>query len=655
MNNKKILMIAALSVAIIVLFGIGYAFFIYNVVGEKNNELLAGEIYLNFNEGTRVLNLQTAFPMTEEEALKRDDNYITFTLSGKNTYKKKDIYYEIKLNYGDDISGKTRYNDEHIRFEFKETKDGVTKTIFSNYTFSELNDTRIWVNTIDRNTTEEIEITYQLRMWISDEVLISDTSPDATYTTGEFARGFASVKISVYGDLVEKSIEVPKNLYETIETTLASYLLADDGDARIVSGTEEELTNNYVWYSGKMWRIVALNNDGSVKLVTDKSMTAIAYADYEAPYESSFVYQWLNEDFLDTLYNYENLLVTNYKWNATLMADASKPEETTMVQGIVGLLNLYEYGASYSIISRTSYLNTGYYWWLLTPYHEINVFADRWYAVADESMHPIASIMGIVPMGVRPSINLKSNIQVIGEGTNKKPYRIVGDVEKSMTNGLLNERLSGEYVSFDNELYRIVSIENDITKITKVDYIRDSNNNVVIKDFASTTYFGAEGNEESDNYWDYYLNNIWYNSISDDYRNMIVDGTYYLGGGTAGINYKDTICAISDTTETTKICQKTNSKYEGKVGLGRIGELFTNQLGDGYTNSSDIWTITPYIGYNSVEVFRVFNYDYAYNVKIDESEDNGDGGARPSMFLSSSVYITGGTGLPDDPFQIAMN
>ena len=111
---------------------------------------------------------------------------------------------------------------------------------------------------------------------------------------------------------------------------------------------------------------------------------------------------------------------------------------------------------------------------------------------------------------------------------------------------LLNTRQSGEYVNFDGELYRIVGIENNTTKLNKMDYVRDESDAVIEKNFSSSITFSS-GN--SDTYWDYYLNNTWYNSISETYKNMLVEGTYYLGRTRS--NYKGAICATASNTVTT--------------------------------------------------------------------------------------------------------
>lgn len=206
-KSKSMFMILAL-VILISIIGISYAFFIYNKVSENGSKLIFGDIYLKMNEGTDTITLTNVFPETKEKARSRTDNQITFTVSGVNTTTNKDIWYEIMLNEGNEIAGKTRYNPEDLVFDLIEIdEDGNEIMIVDAMSFEDINARRIWVNTIDRNTATEINKTYKLRMWLSEDVFISDTNPNATYDVETFENAYGSVKVSVYGDFVEKSID----------------------------------------------------------------------------------------------------------------------------------------------------------------------------------------------------------------------------------------------------------------------------------------------------------------------------------------------------------------------------------------------------------------------------------------------------------------
>ncbi len=397
-----------------------------------------------------------------------------------------------------------------------------------------------------------------------------------------------------------------------------------------------------------------------MKLVTEDDITSIQWG-RTVEYDGSWVYQWLNEDFYDTLVNSSNIIDSNSTWNYSRdKNDIPVRPETIVTQKTttapIGLLNSYEYYNSYRCIGQNTdactgssyssgYLHNGYSWWLITSYSSSNVRNIYGGSLSYESPSSVG-------YGVRPSVNLMSRLKFTGEGTKTNPYKIVGDKKDVVNNTtLLSSRSIGEYVKFDNDLYRIVDLSDGITKLTRVDYLR-ANGAVINKNFASTIYFGNSSNTQADTYWDYYLNNTWYNNISSTYKNMLVDGTYYLGLYGSNTNYKIAICNNADLdTVTTANCTKyTSNVFVGKVGLPRVGEMFSSQLGSGYSTSITFWLITPYRN----EVVRfVGGNDYL----VGNSPTSITVAARPSITLKPGIKITGGTGYvggeTNSPFEIS--
>ena len=464
-------------------------------------------------------------------------------------------------------------------------------------------------------------------------------------------------------------------------TSACNNLTIEENGTIYLSGTKDCIDFNYVWYSGKLWRITAVNPDGTVKMITDDQISVISYnsADYSynAPYRGvnfyeiskkndksytgSYMYQFLNEDFLDTLYNYKNIIVEDSTWNIT-NSNASSDEmskklpETTLINNStigkntpVGLLNSYEYYLSYKNIGSTigyttGYLEIGSYWWLLNPGNSLYVWV-----VHNGSASPGLITTTTSTYGVRPVVVLKSNIQLSGgSGTKDDPYTISGEQEKPTINTtLLNTRTVGEYVVFDEdgddstkEIYRIVGIEEGKVKLNKNDCIK--NGKTVVKKMFSTnpTY----GNGDSDDYWDYYLNNTWYNSLAS--KSMLDKGTYYIKQFNYGTSYKNSLCNTDNTIETTKNCVKTTSIWNGYIGLPRLGEMFASNQENDKSNSS-IWLITPY---SSSLVWNVTS-GYGYT---DREDPTNTYAARPSIYLKSNVVITGGNGTKTNPFTIAL-
>ena len=171
--KKRKMVIAIISLSIILVLGIAYAWFSFYQEG-VNRKLVGGDIYLSLTDGTETINLQNVFPETAQEA--RDvtrhvagtatNNTLTFTVEGENN-SEKTIYYEILLNYGDELeSTYKRFYDRHIVFDLIEIGANNEETYLVNaQSFENFNRTRIWVDSIAANGGT-IDKTYKLRMWL---------------------------------------------------------------------------------------------------------------------------------------------------------------------------------------------------------------------------------------------------------------------------------------------------------------------------------------------------------------------------------------------------------------------------------------------------------------------------------------------------------
>ena len=619
-KQRKILIIAIFCV--ITLF-ISTSYALLTNFDKTDNVVVfqTGNLNMSVNNTEGLINLNNKLPESDTDGL-ANATPIVLTLTNTGTILIQG--FDVKLVSENSTTNVSTLSEDYIKYAIS-LDNGAT---YQTPSILSSNDNIIYSG---YNLEVDKSVTIYLKVWIDENA--GNNAINKTY--------YGSIQVDLYQKVTTFSETFKENVISSNTETCATYV-EEDG-ITYISGTKDCIDFNYVWYSGKLWRITAIYPDGTMKMITDDNITAIRYGSdvnfYTDESNSSYIYQWLNEDFLSTLYNYENIIVTDASWNATQTSSVStKPTETTMVTAPVGLLNSYEYYKSYQNTSYISgYLNIGYFWWLLNPYSS----SDVWYVVSYANAHyydPSGSAYG-----ARPSINLQSGITINGgTGTSDDPYTISGDKE-TITAGttLLNTRQSGEYVNFDGELYRIVGIENNTTKLNKMDYVRDESDSVIEKNFSSSTTFGSG---TSDTYWDYYLKNTWYNTISSNYKNMLVEGTYYLG--TTSSSYKGAICATASNTVTTVDCEKTTSTWIGYVGLPRYGEMFASQQGSGYSTSASMWLITPY---SSLHVWYVHSSGNASH-----SAPSDVNGARPSINLSSAVKITEGTGLKNDPFEISM-
>ena len=633
MNNKRQLLLSIGLVLILVLMivGISYAAFKFVGLGTKPNTITTGAITMKYEESTNTISMNNALPTTDATGKVRltAGEYFDFTLSGtiKGT---ENINWEIAAE--DVTTGTKKIDGKYIKLYLTSLDENN-------------NETEVMKPTV--YTTEKAENTYTGRP--TNMMSLAKGTTSTSFSTKYRLRMYVDESYNPQGDGGNLAFSIKINAYGKTGNVMpktgpvAKVLLSGVGDNGTIDTSDSEQTfitgtnpNNYIWYSGKLWRAVSIDpSDNSVKLVTQWNISSIPYnADGNTAFQGSYMEQWLNDTsvdgFLGNLREQDKFIKTDSVWNATSTTETTKPAKTTMVTDAVGLLNVYEYTMSYkNATDFTGYLNNGLYWWTLTPYSTSGVRSVVYYGY-DNYNSPATSF------GSRPSINLKSAVKIIdGDGTVDNPYRLQGDND-SPTGALLSTRYSGEYISFgtgENNLYRIVSHENGTgTKITSAIPLKESSSYKSIK-------FGSNATFSKDNTIGTFLNDNYLTSgtyLTSEQVNMIEDNTtWYLGTVGSGTNYK--LAKYQDATSS----NLTTSTTTAKIGLLRLGELMAGQ----FDYNTTYWTLTPLDASN---VRSVYNYGSADGYSPTDSS-----GSRPSMNLKSTVKIVSGTGTKSDPFVIS--
>ena len=602
MKNKKYILLLIASLLVVIILGVTYAWLIQTVNSNKIQAMRVGTFKLSLEEGNS-LSLPSSEFMSDEDGLKQDG----FTFSVANTGKFTGSY---SVYLADDSinSDQTRLDDKYIKYnlEVNGTKGNSVA----------LNNRKIYEGTLAKGKTDD----FILRIWLNKDV------------NGDIGGQVFKVKLR---------IEVNQ---EITPTPVAEKLLAGVGSNGSIDTSDSEQTfitgtnpNNYIWYSGKLWRAVSIDtSDNSVKLITQWDISIISYNVVgNSLFQGSYMEQWLNDTtvdgFLENLREPEKFIKMDSVWNNTITTETTKPAKTTLVTDAVGLLNMYEYTMSLKNADyKTGYLNNGLNWWTMTPSDSNNIYLVNDYGVAP-TMYSSRNTFGI-----RPVINLKSNIKIVSvNGTKDSPYRLEGDNDKTLSGTLLSRRYSGEYISFgtgENNLYRIVSHEDGIgTKITSEFPLKENGTFKTIT-YGDSTIFSVNNNIGQ------YLNSQSY--LSDNNQNMLVESNWYLGKFNDADNYKLAKYKSSDMTEL-------NEYVTAKIGLLRVGELMCGQFDTRYSNGN-YWTITKEDNTN-IRGISVTGYTRAY------SFNDTDVAIKPAMNLKSNVVITGGDGTKSNPFTIALN
>ena len=612
-TKKKyvILVVVTIVISIVALFGASYALLTMTLEGDKKITLTAGILKVDFTDGNYI-NLENQAPVSDAKGQKMTPYTFTITNTGNIN-----AYYHVSLE--EDATNTLTNNYLKMRLTNDKGYDsGVVKV-------SGLGSGNFEIKGEEKlEPGEDNKVTYTLWMWLSEDA--DNGAQGKEYKSKIVVTSYDRKSPTVGNTLLEN---IPKeNLY-------------DDGVDTFITGEDP---NNYIWYSGKLWRAVSVNNDAkTTKLVTQWNISSTVYnVSGNTAFEGSYMEDWLNDTsadgFLGNLRDYENFIVTDSVWDATLDATAlgriTRPNGKTTVTAPVGLLNMYEYQTSYiGTTYGNGYLNNGLYWWTLTPQSTSLVRCVNNNGTSNG--YPADAY------GVRPSINLKSSVRIAdGDGTIDNPYRLNGDNDTNLSGTLLSSRYSGEYIRFgndENNLYRIVSHENGSgTKIVSdqplkssgnfLSSVFDSNSSV---SYSSSNTIGAFLNSE-------YLTNY----VDTTYSDMIEDSTtWYLGTVGEGASYK--LAKYTDTN----MSSTTSSTIDAKVGLLRFGELMAGQF-DRNENNTNYWTLTPY---NASYVRYVDRYGSALN-----NNPTNAYGVRPSINLKSNVQIASGTGTKLDPFVLTL-
>ena len=169
-------------------------------------------------------------------------------------------------------------------------------------------------------------------------------------------------------------IEGNESIYElvTLEKNIVNFGegLYKEGKEFIFKGN---VHNNYVKYSGRIWRIIS-TNEGNVKMITDEVQTSLVWG-VKTDYENSLVKSWLNNEENNIKSFYESLKRPEVLVKNKTCVDEFNENEVkcdVINEDKIGLLSIYEYNLAGA---EKSYLNIDEYWWT----SNVNSNKDAWY------------------------------------------------------------------------------------------------------------------------------------------------------------------------------------------------------------------------------------------------------------------------------------
>lgn len=429
--------------------------------------------------------------------------------------------------------------------------------------------------------------------------------------------------------------------------------------------------NNYIWYSGKMWRVISYDQvTEHVKAVTDDSVTSIYYSHNNSTYPNSDVNTWVNNEFYNSLKNPNQFIVSNnWYYDSSTKYDKQKvgiisEEEYSIVKdwyndsdsvtwlssgkrnvsfGDVdcnGTVNNDDLDLLYNYINGTENLIKEQFK-NADVNHDGNINLKDWSALMSYLNGKI-SYGGLQKeasdvIGVRPVVTFSADVMVeSGSGTETNPYMIDNtDTAFGKTGELINTRYSGEYVKLGGKLYRIVSVTDDgYTKL--------------IGTTSEGTYVFSD---ETGGYtYDFTVSNVKTNLLE-------TSGNWYKNLSTAEqllISNKGQFCLDTINSENpvylSPRCMSEGRLRTSKVGLPKMGDFFTSSIenvGEFY------WTINPETESNAVGT----QYDAKINIitptgAVINANITDSNATVVVFYLNSNVKIKSGNGMKNTPYEL---
>ena len=471
---------------------------------------------------------------------------------------------------------------------------------------------------------------------------------DGSFVMDDEECGVTPPDVGLVGDAISETV---LEKYPYLATTGNGCTTSNENNYSYMGGCylKGNPTDNYLWYSGFLWRIMGINADGSVRLITDENVTGISYHESSSNWDGSHAKDWLNNYFYPRLKG--NDIIVEQTWcsettTSSSSARTSCSNNLSTEKAKVGSISLDEYNLAGA---GNSYLNIGQYQWTLTPYNGSYAW-DVGYngnSINDGVNDGVRDAYGL-----RAVINVNSNVTITGgNGTlgetwssEAGPYILNEDKSIEVTGKLNEKATSGEYVLYAGKKYRIVYKDSNGNTKLILDGYYEKNDSVYEMEygdnntFSTTTGIGQKLNSDV-------LEWLVASSDTENRNKLVTNYTWYQNEFDGGDNYT---ISLEETNPTRSI--------NATVGLIRVGEMLSSQsssiLTKGYTttssynNANTYWTMTPSSSSSGAWfVDGVGSSNGNYRV-------SNASGLRAVIVVNSNVTITGGNGTWSSPYEI---
>ncbi len=259
-KKQKKVMIYILVISLICVVGVSYAFFTAGISSETSTTVRAdaGTMKITYNGGANI-DLAGIYPKDDVWATK------TITVTGNNTTD-AEMYYKLTLV----VDSNTFKIDDPLQYELVSTNTSTNGEIIPNISKIDITGTSIELGSGKFAKANNASHTYELKIYYPKKATSQNANQGAAFSAHVEITSAKAPTVSTLAQtiLAKNEVKAPITTPGAAVSTASEALLAstedDNGTSYYFRGA---VTNNYVEFANKCWRIVRVGGDGSVKLI----------------------------------------------------------------------------------------------------------------------------------------------------------------------------------------------------------------------------------------------------------------------------------------------------------------------------------------------------------------------------------------------------
>ena len=424
MIRKILLLIDGSLLALSVLLGIGYTYYVANVKYVNTTETVILSDMINIKTDTKEINITGITPESTYEKKFNVEN-----LSDKKTN------YNILFN--------NIYNDyeNDLVYELYEGENLVVSQTIAPKTGS---NSYVKLN-VDLESAQNRE--YTIKFYIVNR----DNKDVSLYQNKKFTANLEINSLVINSEIKTATnyLIANNNVIEDANATNGLFKTNDTNSGQSSYYYKGEVENNYVSFNNELWRIIRINEDGSIRIIKNDSLGTNYQFNVDSKLENSFDYLNSNvKNELETYYNnnlinFESMLIEqNYcntlnvvKSDNYKIAETNKSyqeytptlkcgEDTKLKIGLITYDEAVLSGLAYGTYNNSNYLVKGNNknTWMMSKAGINSYNKDNYVWRISENGAINEQLVNNFYTSIRPVINLKGILNLKGNGTIENPY-----------------------------------------------------------------------------------------------------------------------------------------------------------------------------------------------------------------------------------------